>query len=251
MAACCSLLCMPSWCFAQEACDNLNTNAEWNAGIKELVQLVQGNLYEQAKVKAKQMSQQCEQSPVLNYVQGKIAEGLGDSVNARLYFQKASEYTYTYYVDKDMAQKIWYARYENEHPERTAKGIQETTERLNADFTEKLTSQKENEALRNYNRLMWSGMGIGIAGLALLGTGIGLYVSDNDPVKWADKTYKTHYTNKPKYDVSWALMGAGAALTVGGVVLTGIYGYRYTHTQKDIAISLDIAPNSAKLILNF
>ena len=249
------LLFMPQIAAAQDTCQNLNTNAEWNTGIKELVQLVQNNLYDQAKVKAKQMSQQCEKSPVLNYIQGKIAEGLDDSVSARLYFQKASEYTYTYYVDKDMAQKIWYARYENEHPERTAKGIEESERQFNEKLTsqkEKLDLQQENEALRSYHSLMWVGTGIGIAGLAMLGTGIGLYVNDNDPVEWPDDNLsKYHYKNKPKYDVAWALIGAGTALTVGGVLFTGIYGYRYTRAKKGATISINVAPNFATFNMEF
>ena len=262
------ILTISNGAFAQDVCGELATNVEWNQGIKDLVVLVQNNRFDEAQVKAKQLSRICEKSPMLNYIQGKIAEGQENNVDARLFFQKASEYTYIYYVDKDLAQKIWYARYENEHPERSAKGIQESERQ----FNEKLTSQQENldlqkdnflleqenEALRNYHALMWTGAGVGIAGLAMLGTGIGLYFhSGKNPAKWVDdnkigdSVIHGHYQNKPSYDAAWGLIGSGVAMTVGGVLLTGIYGYHYTRAKKEMDYSITFAPNFATLTLAF
>ena len=70
------LLGMPASAHAQDACDNLNANAEWNDGIQEITKLVQGNFLTEAQAKAKKLSYICDKSPVLHYIQGKIAEGL-------------------------------------------------------------------------------------------------------------------------------------------------------------------------------
>ena len=171
---------MPEAAFAQDACLYLTNNSGWNEGIKSVSQLIQAGNYTQARIEAKTLSQICDQSPVLHYMQGKIAQEMGEKSDALLHYQKASEYTYQFAVEPDMARKIWYARYENEHPERTAKSLEESARqnesKIYENTSELMSEFHKDIKARNY-KMMWTGIGLGIGGLALLGTGVGLWAS--------------------------------------------------------------------------
>ncbi|MBO4351298.1 MAG: hypothetical protein J6A01_10180 [Proteobacteria bacterium] len=225
--------------FAQDACKDLNSNEAWNDGMKHLSSQIQNGQYDEARQTSKRLSEICNQSPVLNYMQGKIAEEQGNRQDALLYYQKASEYTYLLAVAPDMAKKIWYARYENENPERTAKSIREKDEKVQMQLD--ASSDRIQGLEHKLYQVLWTGAGIGIGGLAMLGTGVGLLMYNGNE---ASKTKKNltdqgyiidSYRNDSLYTVSWGLIGAGAALTIAGAIVTGIYGYQYTHLDNSYA----------------
>ena len=108
---------------------------------------------------------------------------------------------------------------------------------------------------------MWTGVGIAAAGLALGGAFGYLSFKDGDkkPVTLTDvddnnesgdsKNIKAKFDDKTA--IYLAIFGAGVAMTVTGAALTGIFGYRYTHTEQKIDISFNISPTSASLTWNF
>lgn len=235
------LVLVPTIAVAQDTCKNLDSNKEWTRQHQELKQLIQAGNYTKAQSYAKQMSKLCDQTPVLHYMQGKIAEELGNKSDALLHYQKASEYTYQYAVDPDTAKKIWYARYENEHPERTEQSLKENAEqnefKLKENTTNLLAQFREDQRQRNY-KLMWTGIGLSIGGAALLGTGLGLWSGYyNEPLD----TNRKHVV--VGYKMSLALMGTGAAFTLTGAILAGLFGHWYK--QSDVSYSFDIHPNGA------
>jgi len=238
---------------AQDSCKDLDANEVWNDGMKQLSNQIQNGQYDDARLTSKLLSEICRQSPVLNYMQGKIAEGQGNRTDALLYYQKASEYTYTFAVAPDMAKKIWYARYENEHPERTAKSIQEKDEKVKMQLD--ASSDRIQGLEHKLYQVLWTGAGIGMGGLAMLGTGIGLLMYNGNEATHTtqyntDQGYMIDsYRNNHLYTVSWALIGAGAALTIAGSIVTGIYGYQYTHL--DSQFSLSMSPFGALLTVEF
>ncbi|MBQ9396337.1 MAG: hypothetical protein IJU23_12615 [Proteobacteria bacterium] len=245
------LLCLiglvPSIAFAEDNCKNLESNKEWTRQHEELVELIQAMDYDKAQALAKRMSKICDQTPALHYMQGKIAEELGNKSDALLHYQKASEYTYQFAVAPDMAKKIWYARYENEHPERTAQSLKESAEqnetRLKENTSSLLAQFREEQKLRNY-KLMWTGIGLGIGGAALLGTGLGLWSGYyNEPL---DTNHKHVVVG---YKMSLALMGTGTAFTLTGIILAGLFGHWYK--QSDVSYSFDIVPNGAMFRMDF
>ena len=253
------LFILPLKASAQDACNDLTANAEWNDGIQEVTRLVQSNLYPEAQAKAKKLSYICDKSPLLHYIQGKIDEELGQKTDALLHYQKASEYTYQFAVNPDMAKKIWYARYENEHPERTAKGLEESAKQSELKLNENtsaLTTQFMNDIRERNYKLMWAGAGLGIGGLVLLGTGLGLIQSTPQA---ADLHYNGFDLNKggkqytqstnTSFVVSCALISSGAALAITGIILTGIFGYKYTH--NDTQYSLSVMPNQVAFGIQF
>ncbi len=238
---------------AQEACKDLNANEAWNEGMQQLSSQIQNGQYDEARLTSKLLSEICSQSPVLNYMQGKIAEGQGNRQDALLFYQKASEYTYLLAVAPDMAKKIWYARYENENPERTAKSIQEKDEKVQMQLD--ASSDRIQGLEHKLYQVLWTGAGIGLGGLAMLGTGIGLLFANGNEASEIkdhesdDGTIIYSYKNNVNYTAAWSLVGAGAALTVAGAIVTGIYGYQYTHLNSFTSLSISLV--GATVVINF
>ena len=270
---------------AQDKCDSLN-GEEWNRGILSVMELTKQENYDEAWLEARRLAGQCSRSPVLNYLTGRIADERGDKVNALYYYQKASEYTYLFAVDPETAQRIWYARYEAEHPktdENTVRDLEEELQkvkkenvRLHEDLLQDAKSRPdlvsmniamvslgaENRSLKQDLQfqdefLMWSGVGIGLAGLALLGTGIGLVVANKDDEidvrsSWEDPLTRIDASVKPPTVAGWVLIGTGSVMAIGGAILTGIYGYRYTDSlDEDKSVSLHIGPTFTSVEFQF
>ena len=56
--------------------------------------------------------------------------GSGDEERAKIYFQKSSESLSIMAADPGLSRKIWYTRYESEHPESTAEALQEKAQTI-------------------------------------------------------------------------------------------------------------------------
>ncbi len=261
--AACFCLLLPGIGQAQDQCLNISNNIEWQDGLQNISQLIQDKNFEEANLLSRQLYEICPRSPLLNYMQGRIAEGINDDVNARLWFQKASEYTYEFAVSPETAQKIWYARYEKEHPERTGQSVNasnqllEETQNALADASQEISALKLNiektkdEAYRKSKTLMWTGAGLGFGGLVLTGAGFGM-VLNAEPCKFrANSNGDNWYSVKPAYISGWIVVASGLAMTVTGAVLTGIFGYQYTHTKHDLTYSWSISPKNATFSMTF
>ncbi|MBQ8037778.1 MAG: hypothetical protein IJ268_12360, partial [Proteobacteria bacterium] len=164
----------------------------------------------------------------------------------------ASDNTFKFATAPSVAQKIWYARYESEYPDRSGenvKSLQERAEALDAKNHElevKLAGASDSSG----NAIgMWTGVGIAAAGLALGATGIAMVATSDESDRAKSKDGGTYFT--PAYAAYWAMTGAGIALTITGAIMTGIFGYRYTHTAKNTDIAFDLSPNSAMLTFDF
>ncbi len=271
-----------------EDCSNLDGNAEWTRGLQELIDLYEQERYSDARNLAIELRNTCSKSPILNYMNAKIAEGLNDDEMALKYFREASKNTYDIAVPPDTAKKIWYARYEKEHPERTADSVAilkdeseslvEQSELLREQSrilsTKILKTQQsaEIETLRNdAERSMWIGTGIGAMGLAVTAAGIVLTVTSekfsynyqytssdgDDPAGYYESKRKDYGTYKvnPRYEAGLALFGVGLAMTITGAIFAGIYGYQYTHigNHEDLFDTIDfaIAPNGVSMYMAF
>lgn len=246
------LFALPTAASAQDKCATIGSDPEWAAGLKQIVDTMQAEDWQTAKQQAKALSLICPSAPTLNYLRGRIAEQLNEKQEALYYFQNASESTYTFAVDPDTAKKIWYARYESEHPERTASALALKDETTSALETEIAELKKANaNAEDNIKTLMWTGVGIGAGGLALTGAGIALiFISHPSKIEQTAKGYNV--SNDPLYAVGWGLTGLGAGLLVTGAVLTGIYGYKYQKFKaQHNDISFGISPTSIRFSMTF
>ena len=256
------LLCLDTpECAAQDNCGALNGNPAWTNGLQGLIDAIQNNDLQNAQMLSKQLADICPNAPTLNYLQGKVYEKLGDTSNALYYYQKASENTYTFAVDPGTAQKIWYARYEFEHPERSEQSVTSQNAELDALRAELDTLKAENHKLdelvqyhapykeaqyQTIQKLMWTGVGVAAGGLAFAGAGAALVALYEPNIISKHDDGKSAYTYKedPTHSIGWALIGVGGGLLLGGVILAGIYGYKYKNFQtEDPDISFNLSPN--------
>ena len=237
---------------AQNKCGTLDNNTEWISGMQQLIETMQTEDMPKAKLQAKALANICADAPTLNYLQGKIAEALGEKQEALYYYQKASENTYTFAIDPDNAKKIWYTRYENEHPERTASALELNNETLSSLEAKNAHLQALNtEYAESYKKLLWSGVGIGAGGLVLAGTGAAL-VAMSHSSKFEKKTDTEPYivSDDPVHATGWILTGLGSGLLITGAILAGIYGHKYKQSLND-HITFNISPNSISFSMNF
>lgn len=234
---------------AKDICDNLADSPEWTDNLTEFFNAIQTDDLTRAKSLSQQLADICPNSPTLNYAQGKMYEKLHDKANALYYYQKASENTYTYAVNPQTAQKIWYARYEFEHPERTADALN-TLQAQSEQHLDAFSAYKE-EHFKEISRLLWTGTGVAAGGLALISAGAALVAINPISITKGDNA-PDEYHEKPTYAIGWAAIGVGAGLLISGTVLAGIYGYKYTHFEtENVDISFSLTPTSLSFGLSF
>lgn len=252
--------------YSQDDCNNLSNNMEWQAGMSNLIKKIQSNDVAEAKRLAASLSEICSTSPALNYLLGKLADAKNEKTDALYYYQKASEYTYLYAIEPNNAKKIWYERFLHEHPEcRLRSGEDassgggfaiddETKGEVEKAFMEKLLGGSDQVYYPMYQqemrKLMWSGVGIAVAGIVFAGVGGGL-VAKNSDLTYEDSEGFPKYKPNPVYQIGWASIGVGAALTITGIVLTGVYGYKYTHLSLNQSYSFELSPFGASFSMQF
>lgn len=254
---------LPQMAQAQEQCTALETNEAWISGLKNITEQIDAGNFESALATARELYPLCPQSPILNYFVATCLKNTGDPVKATQFYQTASDNTFTIATPPQLAQKIWYARYEAEYPERSGENVKAITEKAdtldaqNRDLELKLAAAEAAQSSDSSGDAigLWTGVGIAGAGLALGATGIIMALSGNDErsVKINQDEKDNSFTAKFNSEAAlyWGLFGAGAALLVAGSVMTGIFGYRYTHTDKAEAIAFTLSPISASFTFKF
>lgn len=238
-----------------EGCHTLVDNTTWNDGILVLHKAIESKDYEAGLKVAATLTNICAESPILNYYVGLAMQGQGDNVKSLIYFQKASQFISEFTVTPEVSRRIWYSRYEGEYPERTEDSVNRRTEenkRLasdNADLSKRLTEAERTietlthsnntlseqllaDAKTRYATTMWTGVGIGIAGI-LVSVGGGLLVKFSNNIDSNEIT--------PQYISGWAMFGGGIGLTIAGAVVAGIGGWQYTHVGSKDTVSDDIS----------
>ncbi len=239
-----------------DACENLNSIPKWTTGLQEVSSLITAGNFEQAKEVSHELQKICPRSPVLNYMQGRIYEGLSDDNSANMHFTEASRYTFEFAVASDITQKIWYAKYESDNREklRAAEADMKELAEIKPEYEalKEAQNKKDNQADESlYNKkLMWTGVGLAAGGLILAGTGAAFAATAKEADAF-EKTKDDHIKPTGKFTCGWGLVGAGTALAVTGAVLTGIFGYRYTHTADNVDYAVTIAPNGTSFRMTF
>ncbi|MBR4985038.1 MAG: hypothetical protein IKY83_04785 [Proteobacteria bacterium] len=245
----CMMMLLSSGNVYGEDCMNLYENQMWRDGIDKMIASVNEHNYKDAIDVASKLYPECRKSPVLNYYTGLALQGQGEREQALIYFQKASDFTSEMEVDPGMARRIWYARYEAEHPECSQSSMLEQTREIaklkieNAQHREKGSVEEGSESEW---KLLWTGAGLGIAGLVLTGAGAALGMNV-DNISSSGGTTKI----SPLYLSGWSAFGVGVGMVVSGTIMTAVAGYRYTHHKDSRSFSYQIGPSSAAFMMVF
>ena len=199
----------------------INTN-NWQYEIGNLEKLINDGNYTEAEELIQTLEGICARSPMLKFAQGKLAQARGETEKARTNYIEASEQLTQFELSPTLSKDIWYARFQLEN-------------QVSSDY-EKVNRQ-----------ILWSGVGVGVGGIALAVTGFAL-AYHSDPVEFSEP--KGAYKVRKDYTVGWCLAGTGIAMLISGVIMSGVAGYRLTK-MKNNAFALDISPTGGSFRMTF
>lgn len=189
---------------------------------------------------------------------------MGDIDNAKHYIEIATDNLLAFSASPQTARAIWYTRYDLENGDQFIE--KDTFDDAMRNLTTENFELKENlteayaDAQKPYAAIMWTGTGIGIAGIGSLIAGTVLAVQNNDfeldKPKWEGQVTRTKVPLKNSYEIKtgYALIGVGVAATVAGAVMAGIAGYQYKRAidaERDSTISVTVSPQSVQLGVSF
>ena len=243
-----------------DGCDNLDKNARWTQLFQELSDQILNNENDAAFETAEKLTAICADSPILNYAIARIYRNVDNHAKELFYLQRATMNTERFAVHPDTMEVLWFERYEAEHPEcQKSEKTEKTIEELNMAVleaqkqkyeTQIATERKTYDQADKFRALMWSGVAVGITGIALVTAGSVLLTMNKDEA--VDINYSKSQTQvKPIWGVSWGLLGAGIAATIAGAAAAGYGGYHYVRTRNDNTLSFTVSPNSFSLSYTF
>lgn len=261
-----TLLCLPVTAAYAQDCENLGENTEWTALFQQMNTQAQAEDYEMALNTFKKMSDICSIVPSANYSAGMIHKKLKNYKEAYGFLMVATRHTKQFAVDEDLMKRMWYALYETEYPEvidfRSGKVEQLHQEALAA--KDALLAAEKQEKLEFAETMMWTGAGIGIAGVVLAAVGGGLMAIPGEQMSgddindiWVEAEVKINYWKiDPKYMTGTIFLGVGIGAAIAGAIMTGISGYKYTkykyeHESQENALSFNVDYNKILLSLQF
>ncbi|MBQ9395722.1 MAG: hypothetical protein IJU23_09450 [Proteobacteria bacterium] len=232
---------------------------------------VETKSWDDALTRARTLVKICPNSPKLNYYISLALAGKDDKIKSLQYIQKASDNTFTIATPPESAKLIWYARHDAEFPERTESAIAELTQD-NKSKTEALIAAQQ-DLHEDHAIGLWTGVGLGAAGLVLIATGTtlalwddqhytptgrgGLYFTTDSDNKFnidnEDEDYYSTYTYKenPKYIWGISLLSIGAAFVISGTILSAVFGYKYSRSKQAVDYTLNISSNHLTFNLSF
>ncbi|MBQ4359857.1 MAG: hypothetical protein II767_06335 [Proteobacteria bacterium] len=243
---------VPLTAFADN-CKNLEKDKKWTEGFKKLNELITDQNWSEALDEAHKLYAYCDRSPLINFYLGHIYQEMGNEKNALNYLRKATDNTDEFAVTGPVLERIWYERYEAEHPDARPENIAKMKEALKNVSAEKMQSEFDSalslEKVRsNYAAGLWTGVGVGAVGLGLIGAGAGLLSGKFGPLDYNPDSIKPNVS----YALGWSFLGAGIAATITGGIVAGIMGYHYGQLKKsDNAVSFLISPTRVSLSYSF
>lgn len=248
----------------QDACFTLNSDPTWKELFINYSNAYSEKDYKKALTYTDALKRICAQSPNLNYAIAMTYKQMGDLDNAKHYIEIATDNLLAFSASPKTARTIWYARYDLENGDQFIE--KDTFDDAMRNLTTENFELKENlteayaDAQKPYAAIMWTGTGIGIAGIGSLIAGTVLAVQNPkakintkpDVCNGRDQEYPLK--NGHEIRAGYALIGVGVAATVAGAVMAGIAGYQYKRAidaERDSTISVTVSPQSVQLGVSF
>lgn len=248
----------------QDACFTLNSDPTWKELFINYSNAYSEKDYKKALAYTDALKRICAQSPNLNYAIAMTYKQMGDLDNAKHYIEIATDNLLAFSASPKTARTIWYARYDLENGDQFIE--KDTFDDAMRNLTTENFELKENlteayaDAQKPYAAIMWTGTGIGIAGIGSLIAGTVLAVQNpkakinTKPVDSDESDQEYPLKNGHEIRAGYALIGVGVAATVAGAVMAGIAGYQYKRAidaERDSTISVTVSPQSVQLGVSF
>lgn len=248
----------------QDACFTLNSDPTWKELFINYSNAYSEKDYKKALAYTDALKRICAQSPNLNYAIAMTYKQMGDLDNAKHYIEIATDNLLAFSASPKTARTIWYARYDLENGDQFIE--KDTFDDAMRNLTTENLELKENlteayaDAQKPYAAIMWTGTGIGIAGIGSLIAGTVLAVQNpkakinTKPVERDGSDQEYPLKNGHEIRAGYALIGVGVAATVAGAVMAGIAGYQYKRAidaERDSTISVTVSPQSVQLGVSF
>ena len=248
----------------QDACFTLNSDPTWKELFINYSNAYSEKDYKKALAYTDALKRICAQSPNLNYAIAMTYKQMGDLDNAKHYIEIATDNLLAFSASPKTARAIWYARYDLENGDQFIE--KDTFDDAMRNLTTENFELKENlteayaDAQKPYAAIMWTGTGIGIAGIGSLIAGTILAVQNpkakinTKPVDSDESDQEYPLKNGHEIRAGYALIGVGVAATVAGAVMAGIAGYQYKRAidaERDSTISVTVSPQSVQLGVSF
>ena len=248
----------------QDACFTLNSDPTWKELFINYSNAYSEKDYKKALAYTDALKRICAQSPNLNYAIAMTYKQMGDLDNAKHYIEIATDNLLAFSASPKTARTIWYARYDLENGDQfiekdTFDDAMRNLTTENLELKESLTEAYA-DAKKPYAAIMWTGTGIGIAGIGSLIAGTVLAVQNpkakinTKPVDSNESDQEYPLKNGHEIRAGYALIGVGVAATVAGAVMAGIAGYQYKRAidaERDSTISVTVSPQSVQLGVSF
>ena len=248
----------------QDACFTLNSDPTWKELFINYSNAYSEKDYKKALAYTDALKRICAQSPNLNYAIAMTYKQMGDLDNAKHYIEIATDNLLAFSASPKTARAIWYARYDLENGDQFIE--KDTFDDAMRNLTTENFELKENlteayaDAQKPCAAIMWTGTGIGIAGIGSLIAGTVLAVQNpkakinTKPVERNGSDQEYPLKNGHEIRAGYALIGVGVAATVAGAVMAGIAGYQYKRAidaERDSTISVTVSPQSVQLGVSF
>lgn len=203
-------------------CENLKTNREWTAGMRQIRADYNNKNYDVVLSRGEELSYHCARSPELNYYIGKSYEAKGLKDDALVYLGIACDSAADFETSPEIVRDIYYSRYELEHPDTSLASVNALKQENARIKHENKLFQEQIEALREYNS-------------TLSNTSVqSESESSSSPV--IQETISVSNSLNTLEDAYTGIMWAGIGIGIGGAVITGIGGAlvgtsdKYSHT---------------------
>ena len=240
-----------------EDCTNLSKNSDWVDGMNAITGLYSSGSYDAVLDTGKYLMGICSKSPTLNYILAKAYHEKGESQKELFYLQQATRNSQYMEVKADDLEKMWKDRIYLEYPDISPKSV-EQLKLENEQLKSQMMSNSINaisgnsSSISNYKVMMWTGVGVSGAGLAMLITGAALVAAQKDNgVEFNVNDDSIEARAKGTYIAGWTTLGLGIATTVVGAAFAGISGYFLSKAKKEESISFGVSPVSASMTVQF